>query len=90
MKVISTCSSSRKRMRFWIFTDAFESFKATSHLTIFVPGMRAKANLEIITITGTAGPCLTGRTSSVSLIFTHLSHQNVKNRRVRSRLQEVS
>ena len=32
------------------------------------------------------GPSLMGETSSVSLIFTRRTHRNVKNRRVRSRL----
>ena len=29
---------------------------------------------------GSCGPSLTGKTSSVSLIFTHGTHRNVKNR----------
>ena len=35
---------------------------------------------------GSCGSSLTGKTSSVSLIFTHRTHRNVKNRRVRSSL----
>ena len=42
IKPISTCASSGKRMRFWTFTDAFESFmrfrrvvKADSHVAAY-------------------------------------------------------
>ena len=35
---------------------------------------------------GNCGPSLTGKTSSLSLIFTHWTHHNVKNRWVRSSL----
>ena len=36
---------------------------------------------------GSCGPSLTGKTSSVSLIFTHGTHRNVKNRQVKSGLK---
>ena len=36
---------------------------------------------------GSCGPSLTGKTSAVSLIFTHGTHRNVKNRKVKSSLK---
>ena len=35
---------------------------------------------------GSCGPSITGKTSSVSLIFTHGAHRNVKNRQVKDSL----
>ena len=55
--------------------------RATSHLTIFMREMRAKGKIQRNDYHhGNCGPSLTGTTSSVSLIFTHQTHRNVKNR----------
>ena len=88
MNAISTCASSGKRMRFWTFTDALGSFrrfrrvvKATFRLTISMRDQRATGHIQRNNYShGSCGPPLTGKTSSVSLIFTHGTHQNVKNR----------
>ena len=54
------------------------SHKATFHLTIPIRGQRATGRIQRNSChPGSSGPSLTGKTSSVSLIFTH---RNVKNR----------
>ena len=56
-------------------------FKATFHLTIFVRGERATGKIQRNNCHhGSCGSSLTCETSSVSLIFTHGTHRNVKNR----------
>ena len=53
--------------------------QATFHLTIFMRGQRATGKiLRNNYYHGSCGPSLTGKTSSVSLIFTHGMHRNVK------------
>ena len=55
--------------------------KATFHLTISMCGQRAKGKIQRDNYHhGSCGPSLTGKTSSVPLIFTHGTHRNVKNR----------
>ena len=57
------------------------------HLTISMRGMRATGKIQRNSYHhGICGPSLTGRALSVSLIFRHQTHQNIKNRSVRSRL----
>ena len=57
------------------------ALKATSHLTIFMHGLRAKSKIQRNNYHyGNGGPSLTGKTSSVSLIFTHETHRNDKYR----------
>ena len=57
------------------------AFKATSHLTISMREQRATGKIQKNNYHhGSCGPALTGKTSSVSLIFTNGMHQNVKNR----------
>ena len=64
------------------------TLKATFHLTISICGQRATGKIQRnIYYHGSCGPSLTGKTSSVSLIFTHWTHRNVKNRWVRSSLK---
>ena len=54
---------------------------ATFHLTIFMRGQRAKGKIQRNNYHhGSCGLSLTGKTSSASLIFTHETHRNVKNR----------
>ena len=72
--------------------DAFESYrqqtgsclKATFHLTISKRGQRGQRATGKIQRNdhhhASCGPFLTGKTSSVSLIFTYGTHWNVKNR----------
>ena len=50
-------------------------FKATFHLAISMRGQRVMGKIQ-----RSCGPSLTGKTSSVSFIFTHGTHWNVKNR----------
>ena len=55
--------------------------KATFHLTISIRGQRATGKIQRNNYYhGSCGPSLRGKTSSVSLIFTHGMHRNVKNR----------
>ena len=55
--------------------------KATFHLTISVLGQRATCKIQRNNYHhGSWGPSLTGKASSVSLIFTQGTHRNVKNR----------
>ena len=62
--------------------------KATFHLTISMRGERATGKIQKSNYHHrSCGPSLTCKTSSVSLIFTHGTHRNVKNRWVRSRLK---
>ena len=57
---------------------AMAILKATSHLTIFMRALRAKSKIQRNNYHHeNGGPSLTGKTSSMSLIFTH---QNVKYR----------
>ena len=50
-------------------------------LTISMRGKRATGKIQRNNYHhGSCGPSLTGKTSSVSLIFTHGTHRNVKNR----------
>ena len=54
--------------------------KTTFHLMISMRGQRATGKIERNNYHhGNRGPSLTGKTSSVSLIFTHRRHRNVKN-----------
>ena len=63
------------------------SIKATFHLTINMRGERARGKIQRNNYRhGICGPSLTGKTSSVFLIFTQGTHRNVKNRSVRSSL----
>ena len=58
-----------------------EPVKATFHLTISMRGQRATGKIQRNNCHhGIYGPSLTGKTSSVSFIFTHGTHRNVKNR----------
>ena len=65
-----------------------QPLRATFHLTIF---MRVQCTTGKIQRNnyhhGNCGPSLMGKTSSVSLIFTHRTHRNVKNRWVKSSLK---
>ena len=55
--------------------------KATFHLTISMRGGRATGKIQKNNYHhGSCGPSLTCKTSSVSLIFTHGTHRNGKNR----------
>ena len=64
--------------------------KATFHLTISMRGQRATRKIQKNNYHhGSCGPSLTGKTSSVSLIFAHGTHRNVKNRLVRSSLKNA-
>ena len=59
----------------------FSVVKATFHLTISMRGERATGKIQKNDYHhGSCGPSLTCKTSSVSLIFTHGTHRNVKNR----------
>ena len=54
---------------------------ATFHLPIFMRGERAMGKIQRNNCHhGSYGSSLTCETSSVSLIFTHGTHRNVKNR----------
>ena len=55
--------------------------RAASHLTIFMRGQLETGKIQRNNYHhGSCGRSLTGKTSSVSLIFTHRTHRNVKNR----------
>ena len=55
--------------------------KATSRLTIFMSGLLAKSKIQRNNYHhGNGGASLTGKTSSLSLIFTYGMHRNVKYR----------
>ena len=55
--------------------------KATFHLTISMRWQRATGKIQRNNCHhGSCRPYLTGKTSSVSLIFTQGTHRNVKNR----------
>ena len=57
------------------------SVRTTFHLTISMRGQRATGKIQRNNYHhGNCGPSYTGKTSSVSLIFTHRTHRNVKNR----------
>ena len=62
--------------------------RVTSHLTIFMHGLLAKSKIQRNNYHhGNGGPSLTGKTPSVSLIFTHGTRRTVRYRWVRSRLK---
>ena len=55
--------------------------RATFYLTISMSGQRATGKIQRNNYHhGSCGPSLKGKTSSVSLIFTHRTHRNVNNR----------
>ena len=55
--------------------------KVSFHLTISMRGQRATGKIQRNDYDhGSCGPSLTGKTSSVFLIFTQGTHRNVKNR----------
>ena len=57
------------------------NLKATFHLTISMRGKRATGKIQKNNYRhGSCGPSLTCKTSSVSFIFTHGTHRNVKSR----------
>ena len=57
------------------------TFRATFHLMIFMRGQRATGKIQRNNYHhGNCGSSFTGKTSSVSLILTHRTHRNVKNR----------
>ena len=59
----------------------FPALKATFHLTIAMRRQRATGKIQRNDYHhGSCGPSLTGKTSSVFLIFTQGTHRNVKNR----------
>ena len=65
--------------------------KVTFHLTISMCGQRATSKIQWNNYHHrSCGPSLTGKTSSVSLIFTHGTHRNVKNSWVRSSLYSTT
>ena len=55
----------------------YKLFRATSHSTISMRRQREKIQRNNYHH-GNCGPSLTGKTLSVSLIFTHKTHRNVK------------
>ena len=58
-----------------------EPLKATFHLTIFMRGQHATGKIQRNNYHhGSCGLPLTGKTTSVILIFTHRRYRNVKNR----------
>ena len=58
-----------------------EILKATSHCTISIRGQRETGKIQRSKYHhGNCGQSLTGKMSSVSLIFTYQTHRNVKNR----------
>ena len=64
-----------------MFEITSEVLKATFHLTISMRDQRATGKIQRNNYRhGSCGPSLTGKTSSVSLIFTHGTHRNVKHR----------
>ena len=68
-------------------SELASSFRATFHLTISMLGQHATGKIQRNNCHhGSCGSSLTGKTSSVSLIFTHGTHRNVKNGLVRSSL----
>ena len=63
--------------------------KATFHLTISMRGQRATGKIQRNNYHhGSCGPSLTSKTMSVFFILMQLTHRNVKNRLVRSSLDE--
>ena len=64
--------------------------KATFHLTVSMRGYRATGKIQRNNYHhGNCGSSLTGKTSSVFLIFTHGTRRNVKNHWVRSALTVI-
>ena len=65
----------------------FKGIKVTFHLTISIRDQHATGKIQRNNYRHrSCGPSLTGKTSSVSLIFTHGTHRDVKNRQVKSSL----
>ena len=63
------------------FSNVLFKLRATFHLTISMRGQRATGKIQRNNYHhGSCGSSLTGKTLSVSLIFTHRTHRNVKNR----------
>ena len=59
--------------------EAADSVKATFHLTISMCGQRGTGKIQRNNYRhGSCGPSLTGKMSSVSLIFMHATYRNVK------------
>ena len=70
--------------------NACQSVRAIFHLTISMLGQRATGKIQRNNYHhGSCGLSLTGKTSSVSLIFTHRTHRNVKNRCVKSSFNRI-
>ena len=68
-------------MLFRPINGTLDYIKATFHFTIFMRGQRATGKIERNNYHhGSCGPSLTGKTTSVFLIFPQGTHQNVKNR----------
>ena len=62
-------------------TKVRTAMRATSHLTISMRGQHPTGKIQRNNYHhGNCGQSLTGKTSSVSFIFTHWTHRNVKNR----------
>ena len=71
-----------------LFVVSHFPVKATFRLTISMHGERATGKIQRNKYHHeSCGPSLMGEASSVSLIFTHGTHQNIKNRRVRSSIK---
>ena len=63
------------------FFRVCHEIKATSHLMISMRGQGATGKFQRNNYHhGSCGPTLRGKTPSVSLIFAHGTHRNVKNR----------
>ena len=61
--------------------DIYFLIRATFHLTISMRGQRATGKIQGNNYHhGSCGPPLTGKTTSLFLIFTQGTHRNVKNR----------
>ena len=64
-----------------LYEKLFIFLKATFHLTISMRDQRATGKIQRNNYRqGSCGPSLTGKTSSMSLIFAHGTYRNVKNR----------
>ena len=64
-----------------IVADKSHRVRATSQLTISMRGQREKGKIQRNNYHHeNCGQSLTGKTPPVSLIFTHQTHRNVKNR----------
>ena len=66
---------------FIVMTISPDKLKATFHLKISMRRQHAMGKIQRNNYYhGSCWPSLTGKTSSVSLIFTHGTHRNVKSR----------